>query len=169
MHSISGRPVNQNFLKQEYQLEFQEHQEYLTLYARLFDHFVWLALKGLICLFAQRHSKMAVEKCLRENENEKKRSDGNRVLQIENWSFTLLVFTADGGMRKECIRFYKRLTQMIADYRKALISIVTNNITSLIWFSVLRSTIKCLTGSKSPRYSHTKDIDIKVNALITVD
>ena len=43
-------------------------------------------------LFAQRHSKIAVEKCFRANENEKKRSYGNRVLQIENGSFTPLVF-----------------------------------------------------------------------------
>ena len=31
-------------------------------------------------LFTQRHSKVAVEKCFRANENEKKRSYANRVL-----------------------------------------------------------------------------------------
>ena len=46
---------------------------------------------------------MAVEKCFRANENEKKRSYGNRVLQIENEFFTLLVFAANGVMGKECI------------------------------------------------------------------
>ena len=55
----------------------------------------------LFYLFAQRHSKMAVEKCFRANENEKKRNYGNRVLQIENGSFTPLVFAANGGMGKE--------------------------------------------------------------------
>ena len=35
-------------------------------------------------LFTQRHSKMAVAKCFRANENEKKKNYGNRVLQIEN-------------------------------------------------------------------------------------
>ena len=36
------------------------------------------------CLFAQRHSKMAAEKCFRANEDEKRRNYGNRVLQIKN-------------------------------------------------------------------------------------
>ena len=58
---------------------------------------------------------------------------------------------------------------MIADKRKASTSILTNNIRALICFSLLRSTIKCLRGSRSVRYLHTKDIDIKVNALIKND
>ena len=76
-------------------------------------------------LFAQRHRKIAVEKCFRTNKNEKKRSYGNQVLQIENGSFTPLVFAANGGIGKKCIRFYKRLADMIVDKRKAPISIVT--------------------------------------------
>ena len=111
---------------------------------------------------------MAVEKCFRANENEKKKSYANRVLQIENGCFTPLVFAANGGMGKKYIRFYKRLAEMIADEQKTPISIVTNNRT-LICFSLLRSTIRCLRGSRSPRHSHTKDIDIKVNALIKID
>ena len=120
-------------------------------------------------LFAQRHSKMAIEKCFGASENEKKRNYSNRVLQIENGSFTPLVFTANGVMGKECIRFYKRSAEMIAVKRKMPISIVTNNIRTLICFSLLRSTIRCLRGSRSPRYPHTKDIVIKVNALIKID
>ena len=34
-------------------------------------------------LFAQRHRKIAVEKCFRTNKNEKKRSYGNQVLQLK--------------------------------------------------------------------------------------
>ena len=120
-------------------------------------------------LFAQRHSNMAVEKCFRANENEKKVSYGNRALQIENGSFTPLFFAANGGVGKECIWLYKRLAEMIADKRKARFSIVTSNIRTLVCFSLLRSTIRCLRGSRSPRYSHTKCIDIKVNALTKID
>ena len=58
---------------------------------------------------------MAVEKCFRTNENEKKRSYGNRVLQIENGPFTPLVFASNGVIGKECLRFYKSLVEMIAD------------------------------------------------------
>ena len=95
---------------------------------------------------------------LRANENEKKRSYGDRVLQIENRPFTPLVFAVNG-----------RLAEAIADKRKVPISIVSNNIRTLIWFSLLRSTIRCLKCSRNPKYSHTKGIDIKTNALIKID
>ena len=36
----------------------------------------------------------------------------------ENWSFTPLVFAANGGMGKECIRIYKRLAEIVADKEK---------------------------------------------------
>ena len=78
----------------------------------------------------------------------------------------LLVF---GGMEKECIRFYKKLAEMIADIRKVPTLIVTNNIRTLICFSLLRSMIRCLRVSRIPRYSHINDIDIKINALIKID
>ena len=116
-------------------------------------------------LFAQRHSKMAAEKCFRDNEDEKRRNYGNRVLQIKNRSFTHLVFAVNGGMGKECIWLYKRLAEMIADKPKAPISIVKYSIRTFICFSLLISMIRCLKGSRSPRYSHTKDIDIKVNTF----
>ena len=57
----------------------------------------------------------------------------------------------NGGMAKECIRFYKRLSEMIADKRKAPVSIVTKNVRTLISFSLLRSTIRCIRGSRSLR------------------
>ena len=44
----------------------------------------------------------------------------------------------------------------IANKRKVPISIVKNNIRTLICFSLLRSLIRCLSGSRSPRYSHSR-------------
>ena len=112
---------------------------------------------------------MPVEKYFRANENQKKRSYGNRVFQIKNESFTPLVFAANGSMEKECFQFYKRSAEMIADKRKAPISSATNNIRTLVCFSLLRSTIRCLRGSRNPRYSCTKTNGMKVNAMIKID
>ena len=76
-------------------------------------------------IFAQRYNKLvAVERCFRANENKKERSYGNRVLQIENGSFTPLVFAANGDMGKQCIRLYKILAETISDKQKSPISIV---------------------------------------------
>ena len=43
---------------------------------------------------------MAVEKYFRANKNKKKRTYGNKVLKIENGSFTPVVFAANGDMGK---------------------------------------------------------------------
>ena len=40
-------------------------------------------------------------------------------MQVENGTFTPLVFAANGGMGKECVRFYQRLSEMIAEKSKA--------------------------------------------------
>ena len=58
---------------------------------------------------------------------------------------------------------------MIVDKQKAPISIFTKNIRTLICFSLVRPMVRCLRGSRSPIYSHAKDIDMKVNALIKID
>ena len=39
----------------------------------------------------------------------RKRSNNERVLQVENGSFTPLVFAADGEMAREFQKFYQRL------------------------------------------------------------
>ena len=89
-------------------------------------------------LFAQRHINSKVENCLKANENEKKRMYGERVRQSENGTFTPLVFAANGAMGVECIRFYQRLAELLADKRKIVQSIVTNKIRTLICYSLLR-------------------------------
>ena len=105
--------------------------------------------------FAHRHRKMEIEKCFRSNENENKQRElvkklhGEEVLQVENRSFTPVVFAANDGMRKESI--YRRLAEMIVDKCKVPTSIVTKNIRTLVLFSLLKSTIRFLRASTSTR------------------
>jgi len=61
-------------------------------------------------------------KCYERNEKEKKRHYGERILQVENGSFTPLVFSTNGGMGRECSTFFKRLSEMIAEKRKLPVS-----------------------------------------------
>ena len=103
----------------------------------------------VIDLNAQRYKKTEVKKCLLKNEEEKKRQYSNRVLQVENGTFTPLVFTANGGMGRECHKFYQRLADMIADKRDITSSITTNYIRTKICFSLLRSMLLWLRGSRS--------------------
>ena len=48
------------------------------------------------------------------HENEKKTQYSRQVLEVEQGSFTPLVFTSTGGMAYECKRFHSRLAELLA-------------------------------------------------------
>lgn len=100
-------------------------------------------------LNAQRYRGLELKKCFERNENEKKRCYGERVLQVENGTFTPLVFSSNGGMARECKQFYKHLAEMISEKRNIDYSVATNFIRTRLAFSLLRSTLLCLRGSRS--------------------
>ena len=50
-----------------------------------------------------------------KHENEKKRQYAERVMEIEQGTFTPLVFTTTGGMADECVRYHSRLAELICD------------------------------------------------------
>ena len=72
-----------------------------------------------------------------------------RVLQVENGTFTPLVFSTHGGMGRECKKFYQRLTEMIAEKRDIPNSVATKYVRTRMSFSLLRSTLVCVRGSRS--------------------
>ena len=45
---------------------------------------------------------LTTESVLKKDEQEKKRNDNRRIMNIEHGTFTLLVFSVSGGMGKEC-------------------------------------------------------------------
>ena len=47
------------------------------------------------------------------------------MLELENATFTPLVFAADGGMARECKRFSQRLAELIAIKRDIPIAEIT--------------------------------------------
>ena len=85
----------------------------------------------------------------KKNEQLKKNEYNDRITQVEHGSFTPLVFSCLGGMSYECDRFYKRLAEMIAEKRAINTSIASCWIRTKISFSLLRSTLLCIRGSRS--------------------
>ena len=63
---------------------------------------------------AVSHRDLEPQQIYRIHENEKKRLYSKRVLDIERGTFTPLVFTTTGGMRKVCLMYHSRLAQFIA-------------------------------------------------------
>ena len=63
---------------------------------------------------AMRYVNQTPEQILEGNANEKKRHYCKRVLEIENATFSPLIFTTNGGMGREYQVFYNRLAQILA-------------------------------------------------------
>ncbi|PFX33527.1 hypothetical protein AWC38_SpisGene1544 [Stylophora pistillata] len=94
-------------------------------------------------------------------ENEKKRQYSRRVLEVEQATFTPLVFTSTGGMADECKRFHSRLAELLA------LKIGDDYATTLSWirakisFAILRSALLCLRGTRRKRrVANISDTDI---------
>ena len=51
-----------------------------------------------------------------------KREYGDRIREVENGSFTPLVFATTGGMGREATLFYKRLADQISEKRNTIYS-----------------------------------------------
>ena len=66
---------------------------------------------------ANRYVKQSLKKTNEINEKEKKRSDDERVQDLEHGSFTAIVMSGSGGMARECSKFYSRLSEMVAEKR----------------------------------------------------
>ena len=99
--------------------------------------------------FAPSNLKHQPEGCYRLFENEKKRKYEERVREVEHASFTPLIFSTSGGMGRQAEVFYKRLVSMIAKKRDEPYSRVMGWIRCRISFSLLRSSIMCIRGSRS--------------------
>jgi len=98
---------------------------------------------------AKRYRNTELKKCYAINEKEKKKSYNERILNIEQGSFTPLVMTANGGFGRECSKFYSRLAELIATKRKKHVSIVSAWVKRKVMFSLINSVILCIRGSRS--------------------
>ena len=99
------------------------------------------------------------------NEQTKKRSYNKRVLSVDQGTFTPLVFTCYGGMSRECHTFYKRLAEKIAEKKNIPFGKSMNWIRTRLNFSLIRSCLLCLRGSRSPFFksivgTNENDIDL---------
>ena len=57
--------------------------------------------------------------------------------------------SATGSMARECSKFYSRLSEMIAEKRYQLCSVITSWIRRKIYFYLIRSIDMCIRGSRS--------------------
>lgn len=85
----------------------------------------------------------------RRHELIKKREYGDRVRLVEQASFTPLIFSSTGGMGKEAKVFYQRLANLLSTRQNAKYSTTLAWIRCTLSFSLLRSAVMCIRGSRS--------------------
>ncbi|EDO42709.1 predicted protein [Nematostella vectensis] len=107
---------------------------------------------------AESYRDMNIDQIFRQHETEKKRQYA-RVLEVEQATFTPLVFGSTGGMASECQQFHSKLAELIAEKKGELYSTTVSWIRAKVSFAILRSALLCLRGSRSPRRAHVNIYD----------
>ena len=70
-------------------------------------------------------------------------------MEIEQGTFTPLVFTSTGGMADECVRYHSKLAKLIANKKGEIYSSTISLIRAKVSFAIVRSAILCVRGSRS--------------------
>ena len=90
---------------------------------------------------ADSYRDLTPKQIYKKHENEKKRQYAERVMEIEQGTFTPLVFTTTGGMVDECVKYHSRLVELIANKKGESYSNTVSWITAKVSFSIVPSTI----------------------------
>ena len=98
---------------------------------------------------ARSHRGLSLSEAHEKNEAEKKRNYQERIQQVEQGSFTPLVFTTSGGMGPEAKLFYSHLTEKLSEKKRQPRSQITAWLRCRLSFSLLRSSLLCLRGTRT--------------------
>ncbi|KAG0727278.1 hypothetical protein GWK47_035009 [Chionoecetes opilio] len=104
------------------------------------------------------YQKIPLERAHQKNEREKKiRSYGDRIRNVDHGTFTPWFFTTSGEMGPKAKCFYSRLADVMAEKKHQTRSHVVAWMRCRLSFSLLRSALLCLRGT---RYSAPTTIDL---------
>ena len=85
------------------------------------------------------------------HEDEKNRKYASRIIEVENGTFTPLVFTTTGGMSQKCQRYHSRLAELISSKKQEEYATTITWIRTKVSFAILRTALVCLRGTRSGR------------------
>ena len=98
---------------------------------------------------ARSYCQSSIPSLYRRQELQKKREYGDRIREVEQASFTPLVFTTTGGMGKEAVVFYRHLSDLLSRRSSTTYSRTLAWMKCALSFSLLRSATVCIRGSRS--------------------
>ncbi|XP_050708600.1 uncharacterized protein LOC126993508 [Eriocheir sinensis] len=115
---------------------------------------------------AHCHRDLTLDAAHRRNEHEKNRAYEERIQNVDQGSFTPVVFTTSGGMGPRAQSFYARLAETLADKKQQPRSSVVAWMRCRLSFSLLRSALVCLRGTRSPAPKTTRIADLDFEATV---
>jgi len=104
--------------------------------------------------FASTHASFPLTQCYRRAELDKRRKYDERVRELERGTFSLLIFSCSGGMGPAATVVFKRIATLISEKRGHPYSQVLYWIQCKLCYSLLRSAMMCLRGSRSTYHKH---------------
>ena len=102
---------------------------------------------------ANSNRNSTTDQVLHRSAQEKKRAYNERVMDVENGTFTPLIFGTNGAMGSECKKFHQELANQLSVKRNEPYTKVLNWIRTRLSFSMIRSTLLCLRGTRVPFYN----------------
>ena len=105
---------------------------------------------------AHSYCSLPLSTCYRRHEQEKKRTYDQRIREVEHGCFSPLIFSVSGGMGPTAKVVYKKLASMIASKHNQSYSQTVNWLCCRFSFSLLRSSIMCIRGSRSSAHQPAK-------------
>ncbi|NRB82027.1 MAG: hypothetical protein HRU38_25815 [Saccharospirillaceae bacterium] len=97
---------------------------------------------------AESQINTPIENVYRRHEMEKKRKYNRRIINIENGSFTPLVYSMMGGMGKECSLFHKTLAQKMSLKTGERYDNIAAWVRCKLSFLLLKCSIMCIRGTR---------------------
>ena len=98
---------------------------------------------------ARSYCESSIPSLYRCHELQKKQQYGDHIREVEQASFTPLVFTTTGGMGKEALVFYRCLADLLSRRSSTTYSHTLAWMRCTLSFSLLRSATVCIRGSRS--------------------
>ena len=113
------------------------------------------------------HRNISLDAAHRRNEQEKIRAYEDRIINVDQGSFTPLVFTTSGGMGPRAKCFYSKLAETLAEKKSQPRSHVIAWMRCRLSFSLLRSALLCLRGSRhsAPAATDTRSLDFEATVV----
>ncbi len=98
---------------------------------------------------AQSNRSAQLSTAYNKHELEKRCVYGHRIRDIEDGLFSSLVFSSTGGMGKEAKIVFKRISSLVSVKKDTPYSKMINWICCRLSFSLLRSSLLCIRGTRS--------------------